>query len=275
MSLLLMRLIQHFCCPLWRRYRLQSYPAVIRMKRNNPTRLLTWWMWQKKLNCMGIASVELLKHGLLQKVNRSVHITSLGHWLLGNNSCSMPSIWHWYTWSKTKKYEAKIWRQDYWESYYPFIIASILTIFTHIAKADRQTSTAQDLNTRAFDCCYWQHHYSATIQKSFIHCCKEDFLHTLLTSSGSVKSSEFDLSLTTQVSTEVIYHMLQTDHLKYQDHIREFLIVLGFFWFHMLFLFTARLLITIDTTWVSNQPSVGSDTLLVWLNNSPIILWMF
>jgi hypothetical protein len=73
----------------------------------------------------------------------------------------------------------------------------------------------------------------------------------------------------------VIYHMLQTDHLKYQDHIREFLIVLGFFWFHMLFLFTARLLITIDTTWVSNQPSVGSDTLLVWLNNSPIILWMF
>lgn len=150
------------------------------MKRNNPTRLWHDERGKRSSTAWELASVKLLKHGLLQKVNRSVHITSLGHWMLGNNSCSMLTIWHLCTWSKTKKYAAKkIWRQDYWESYYPFIIASILTIFTHIVKADRQTSTKQDLNTRAFDCCYWQYHYCGTIQKSFIHCCKEDFLHTL------------------------------------------------------------------------------------------------
>jgi hypothetical protein len=131
--------------------------------------------------------------------------------------------------------------ENYWESYYPFIIASILTIFTHIVKADRQTSTEQDLNTKSF----WL--LLLTTSLLWYHPKK---LHTLLqrrlssytvTSSGSVKSSEFNLLLTTQVGTEVIYHMLQTDHLKYQDHIREFLIVLGIFWFHMLFLFTAHL----------------------------------
>lgn len=150
-----------------------------------------------------------------------------------------------------------------------------LTITTHIVKADRQTSTEQDLNTKSF----WL--LLLTTSLLWYHPKK---LHTLLqrrrssytvTSSDSVKSSEFDLSLTTQVGTEVIYHMLQTDHLKYRDHIMEFLIVPRFSWFHMFFLFTARLLITIDTTWVSNQLSVGFDTLLVSLNNSPIILWMF
>jgi hypothetical protein len=150
-----------------------------------------------------------------------------------------------------------------------------LTIITHIGKADRQTSTEQDLTTKSF----W---LSLLITSLLCYCPKK--LHTLLrrrlssctvSSSGSVKSSESDLSLTTQIGSEVIYHMFQTDHLKSQDHIREFLIVLGFFSFHMLVLFTASLLITIATTWVSNQLSVGFDTFLVWLNNSPIILWMF
>jgi hypothetical protein len=150
-----------------------------------------------------------------------------------------------------------------------------LTIITHIGKADRQTSTEQDLTTKR----YW-----LLLLTTSLLCYRPKKLHTLLrrrlssctvSSSGSVKSSECDLSLTTQVGSEVIYHMFQTDHLKSQDHIREFLIVLGFFLFHMLVLFTASLLITIDTTWVSNQLNVGFDTLLVWLNNSPIILWMF
>jgi len=142
--------------------------------------------------------------------------------------------------------------EDYWESYYPFIIAYTLTIFTHIVKANRQTSTEQDLNTKSF---WWLLLTTSLLwyyPKKLHKLLQRRLSSYTVTSSGSVKSSEFDLSLTTQVGTEVIYHMLQTDHLKYWDNIMEFLIVLGFFWFHMLFLFTARLLITIDTTWVSN-----------------------
>jgi hypothetical protein len=228
-------------------------------------------MWQKKLNCMEIASGELLKHGVLQKVNRSVHITSLGHWLLGNKFMFCADHMALVYLVKSKEdIKTRLLR-----TLLPFhYCIHILTIATHIVKADRETSTEKDLNTKSF----W-----LLLLKTSLLRYHPKKLHTLLqrrlssytvSSSDSVKSSEFDLSLTTQVGPEVIYHMLQTDHLISQDHIREFLIVLGFFSAHMHFLFTAHLLITIDTTWVSNQLSVGFDTLLVWLNNSPIILWM-
>jgi hypothetical protein len=103
-----------------------------------------------------------------------------------------------------------------------------LTITTHIVKADRQTITDQDLTTKSF----W------LLLLTSLFCYHPKKLHTMLrrklssctvSSSGSVKSSEFDLSLTTQVGPEVIYHTFETDHLMSHDQIREFLIVLGFF----------------------------------------------
>jgi hypothetical protein len=227
---------------------------------------------------MEIVSGELLKHGLLQKVNRSVHITSLGHWLLGNKFmfCADHMALVYLVKSKEVCSKEDI-KTRLLRTLLPFhYCIHILTITTHIVKADRQTSTEKDLNTKSF----W-----LLLLKTSLFWYHPKKLHTLLqrrlssytvsSSSDSVKSSEFDLSLTTQVGPEVIYHMFQTGHLISQDHIMEFLIVVGFFSSHMLFLFTAHLLITIDTTWVSNQLSVGFDTLLDWLNNSPIILWMF
>jgi hypothetical protein len=239
------------------------------MKRNDLTRL-TWWMWQRKLNCMGIASGKLLKHGLLQKVNRSVHITSSGHWLLGNKFMFYADHMALVYLVKNKEVRSKgDMKTRLLRILSPFHYhIHTLTITTYIVKADRQPSTEQDLTTKSF----W---LSLLTTSLFCYCPKK--LRTLLwrrlsswlSSSGSVKSSEFDLSLTTQVGPEVIYHMFQTDHLISQDHIREFLIVLGLFSSHMLFLFTAHLLITIDMTWASNQLSVEFDTLLGLAQQQP------